>query len=206
MFGYKSDEVIGKQLHLIIPAVLEKDKFHKDFKDFASHGTNWVVGGAFELEVKNKEGNKFMIELSVGSYQENGHWQAVGVMRDATGKAKEKANLQDKIDETEKLNKLMIGRELKMIELKEEIKKLRLGTKKQDVEPIKQSGQENTIFDEGIHVEEGVIHQLHDHFINELKSSTLNNETKTKALQMVETLTADSEKHERLLTELSNAR
>ena len=48
----------------------------------------------------------------------------IGVMEDITDRKNYEVNLKNKIEELSKLNKLMVGREKKMIELKEKIKKL----------------------------------------------------------------------------------
>lgn len=43
---------------------------------------------------------------------------------DITERVKAKKELEDKVDELELMNKLMVGREIKMVELKDKIKKL----------------------------------------------------------------------------------
>lgn len=49
----------------------------------------------------------------------------LGVSRDITERKKKEKELQEKVDELKKANNLMVGRELRMIELKNEIKALR---------------------------------------------------------------------------------
>jgi len=155
----------------------------------------------------SKTGMKWVKTDKIPLYSEEGKIIGIiGFTIDISIQKETEIKLYERVAESEKLNKMMVGRELKMIELKEEIKKLRQGTQKQEVETAGSSDQEETIFDKGIRVEESVIHKLHDHFVNVLKNSTLAIETKSKALRMVEILSADSEKHEGLLTELSNAR
>ena len=48
-----------------------------------------------------------------------------GTIRDISQNKKSEENLKEKMEELEKLNKLMVGRELKMIELKNELNKLK---------------------------------------------------------------------------------
>jgi hypothetical protein len=45
--------------------------------------------------------------------------------RDVTQRVQSEQALKEKMDELERMNKLMVGRELKMVELKEELKKLK---------------------------------------------------------------------------------
>ena len=51
------------------------------------------------------------------------------IIRDITKKKKEEIELQEKLDEFEKANKLMAGREKKMAEIKEEIEEIKRGVR-----------------------------------------------------------------------------
>ena len=125
MFMYKSQEVMGKPLHDIIPLDLNRNKYKQDMGQFAKTGKNWVVGGTFELPVKDKTGRKFFIELSVSSMKLDEKWHAIGTMRDVTKKKEYSEELKNRTEELERMNKLMVGRELKMMELKKEIERLK---------------------------------------------------------------------------------
>jgi hypothetical protein len=50
--------------------------------------------------------------------------------RDITQQKRVEAAIQKRTDEIERLNKVMVGRELKMVELKQEIKRLTMAQKK----------------------------------------------------------------------------
>jgi PAS domain S-box-containing protein len=121
MFGYKQEEVLGKALHTLIPVTLDHEKYKQDMHQFSQTGKTWVVDGTFELPVKKKNNIIFYIELSVSSFKLNGLWYAVGIMRDVTKRRKQAEELLEKSESFEKLNKIMVGRELKMIELKQQL-------------------------------------------------------------------------------------
>jgi len=81
-----------------------------------------------EVEVKHKDGHKFPIFLTASMVQnKKGKPIAmVGIIKDITGRKKAEEGLNDKVHELERVNKLMVGRELRMIELKKEITKLKV--------------------------------------------------------------------------------
>jgi len=124
MFGYTKEEIIGKTLHEIVPATTEhrtkKDRLHT----FQQTGQSDVLGKTLELPVQKKDGTVITIELTIGSLQLKGKWYAVGVMRDISMRKKMEQDLKEKVEELERMNTLMVGRELKMIELKEKLKKM----------------------------------------------------------------------------------
>ena len=124
LFGYEETEVIGKNLHHLIVAKKEHED-DTNINKFTHTGESAVLGKIIELPAKTKTGKIIEIELSISKVKLNNKWHAVGVMRDVTEKMKQESLIADKIAELEKLNSVMTGRELKMIELKEEIAKLR---------------------------------------------------------------------------------
>jgi len=122
MFGYTKDEMIGKTLHQIIPSMQEhrekKDRLH----EFQQTGMSDVIGKSVELPVRKKDGTTLTVELTIGSMHLLGKWYAVGVMRDVTDRKKMEFSLKEKIQELEKMNSLMVGRELTMVQLKEKLR------------------------------------------------------------------------------------
>jgi PAS domain S-box-containing protein len=79
-----------------------------------------------ECIIKNKKGEKIKISKNVGTLRdENGKFiGGIESFEDLSEIKKVQKKLEEKIQELKKMNDLMIGREEKMIELKEKIKKL----------------------------------------------------------------------------------
>jgi PAS domain S-box-containing protein len=122
MFGYKASEVLGKELHNIITTSKEHQKKDNLLK-FGQTGNSSVLGKSIELPVKRKDGKIFQVELTVSRAKLNERWYAIGIMRDITKrKETEELNRQHN-EELERMNRLMVGREIKMMELKKEIEK-----------------------------------------------------------------------------------
>jgi len=117
MFGYSRQEIIGKNLHEIVPAYIDMAKYKQSMAGFDKTGKSPVLGKLLEVEAKRKNGEKFLVELSVSSMQINGQWHAVGIMRDISERKKNEMVLEE-------LNDLMVGREIKMIELKKKVSEL----------------------------------------------------------------------------------
>ena len=93
MFGYKYDEIIGKNLHM----VLAPQKFHeahkKGFSKFKDTGKGAAVGKTLELSALKKDGTEFPIELSMSSVKIKGKWNAIGIVRDITERKKAEEKL-----------------------------------------------------------------------------------------------------------------
>ena len=82
IFGYKSEEIIGKNLHKII---VPKDfyiPYKKGFEKFKSTGEGAAVGRTLELPALRKDGTEFSAELSLSSVKIKGKWNAIGIVRD----------------------------------------------------------------------------------------------------------------------------
>lgn len=123
LFGFTEEEVLGKNLHHIIVTKKEHEKPDRIIR-FGQTGASDVLGKTIELPVKNKKGEVIQIELSVTSVKLFGDWHAVGIMRDIRAKKAAETTIAEKMNQLEKMNDLMVGRELKMIELKKENSRL----------------------------------------------------------------------------------
>ena len=123
MFGYQAAEVLGQNLHQIITAQPE----HRDPKRlaiFGQTGKSDVLSKSLELPVRHKDGHVFTVELTISRTKINDKWHAIGIMRDISARKTSEGELKQHALEMERMNKLMVGREQKMRELKQEIKKL----------------------------------------------------------------------------------
>jgi len=116
LLGYSLEEF----LHLKVSDLTREDKkenSRKSFKEVLKKGyfTN-------EFSLKHKNGKYVLVKLTALKMPDN---QVIAICEDIGPRKKFEKELEEKIKETEKLNKFMVGRELKMIELKKEIKRLR---------------------------------------------------------------------------------
>lgn len=119
LLNLKSTEIAGESLEKMFPQQIffeiKKDLFEK--KSISNK----------EVVILNKEKKEIPVLLSVGLRTDEmgnviGYFFA---FLDITERKKTEQELKRKIEELEKFQKLTIGRELKMIELKKEIEKLK---------------------------------------------------------------------------------
>lgn len=84
----------------------------------------------YELELKGEKGRVIWVQVNESPLIENGKVVGiVGSLTDITALKKTTHQLEEQKEELEKINQLMVGRELKMVDLKEEIARLRQGAK-----------------------------------------------------------------------------
>jgi len=128
---YKPLEIIGKSVKTLF---LEEDKIDKIINESIKKKTV----RSRELTLISKDKKKILVDISV-SVREDKKGNSIGYFASITDiteikkfqesleeQVKERTKeLQDKIRELEKFNRLAVGRELKMIELKKEIEKLK---------------------------------------------------------------------------------
>jgi PAS domain S-box-containing protein len=119
MLGYTAKEVLSlcvRDIHPVesLPAVL------KQFEGLVKRDINV----AKDVPVKRKDGSVFYVDASVAVCVAEGKTYVAGSFRDVTERKIMDGELRDKVVELERFNRLMVGRELKMIELKSEVDSL----------------------------------------------------------------------------------
>ncbi len=124
IFGYRRDEVIGKNLHRFIAPKRYHKMHYTAYEHFKKTGGGGAIGKTLELEANHKEGREFPVELSLSSLKLDGKWHAVGIMRDITERKQAEKELHRTLAETERVNGLMQGREKRVRELKQEVNAL----------------------------------------------------------------------------------
>lgn len=101
ILGYSEEEIIGKDISFILPSGAAR------------------VGG--RAEARKKNGGTVDVEVTVGAYNGDTSKSTTLILRDVTEKMIYEEQLRLRNEELEKLNKLMVGRELRMRELKKQI-------------------------------------------------------------------------------------
>ena len=120
IYGFSVNDYVGKKVGEIgiYPEVTEK----VIIPTIKKRG-RWTG----ELEVKHKNGHKFPILLtaSMVKNRKGKPIAMIGIIKDMAERKKAEIGLKEKINELERVNRLMVGRELRMVELKQEVAKLK---------------------------------------------------------------------------------
>lgn len=82
IFGYRSDEIAGRDLHHILVAPQYLSAYEEGFKMFQDTGTGPMLGKTLELTAIRRDGSEFPVSLAVSALRLNNGWHAVGIVRD----------------------------------------------------------------------------------------------------------------------------
>jgi PAS domain S-box-containing protein len=82
ILGYRADEVLGKPLHQLLTPQRYLGNAVQGFAAFRDSGQGALIGKTIEIEALHKDGREIPVELSISSLKLNGHWHAVGILRD----------------------------------------------------------------------------------------------------------------------------
>ena len=82
IFGYSSEEVMGVDLHKVILWDSCHQEYFEGLAIFMKSGEVPEVHGTLEIEAVKKDGTEFPIEISISTFQVNGEWNAVGIIRE----------------------------------------------------------------------------------------------------------------------------
>ena len=82
IFGYRKEDVTGRDVHHLIADARHLSDFEKGFAHFRMDGRGPAVGKRIEGSALRKDGTRFPVELAVSAMQFRGQWHAVGIVRD----------------------------------------------------------------------------------------------------------------------------
>ena len=84
MFGYHVEEVIGRDIHILLAPSRLHEKINRGIAQFRNTGEGPVIGNVVQSEAIRKDGTEFPVEIAVSPLTLDGRRAAVGVIRDIT--------------------------------------------------------------------------------------------------------------------------
>ena len=101
IFGYTTDEVLGKILHDFLCSEDLRSAHYKAFPRFRVTGRGAAVGKTIELLGLRKDGAEVPVELSLSATQLQDNWHAVGILRDITERKRAELALYEAKEQAE---------------------------------------------------------------------------------------------------------
>ena len=95
LFGYSSEEAMGKAFHEIAAPDAYREKIGPGLKRFAETGQGPVLGTTTEVIARNRAGKEFPVEVTLSSFRMEGEWFAVGTVRDISQRKKAEQALRE---------------------------------------------------------------------------------------------------------------
>ncbi len=84
IFGYKRQEILGKDLHLLVAPGKYHAQYKKGFEKFKQTGQGPLIGKLLELTAIKKDRTEFPIGLSLSATRVGKQWISIGIVRDIT--------------------------------------------------------------------------------------------------------------------------
>lgn len=123
MFGYSSGELIGQPIEVLVPEAVRTGHVEKR-RSYMRNPSKRSMGALANLLGRRKDGSEFSIDISLAPIPLEKKMFALAVVRDRTQRSEMEKQLRREKEKAEALNKMMTGRELRMVELKKEINEL----------------------------------------------------------------------------------
>jgi PAS domain S-box-containing protein len=131
LFGYERHEILGQPIEVLMP-----DKVRERHPGL--RGAYYVdpqtrtMGAGLELTARRRDGSEFPVDIALSPLQTEEGVLVSASVRDVTDRkraqaeiAEQQAKEMERLAELERFQRLTVGRELKMIDLKREIAELR---------------------------------------------------------------------------------
>ena len=109
LFGYKRDEVLGKDLHLLLAPKRLHKRYYEGFKRFTQTGRTNLANRLLQFPAVTKNGHEIYVELSFSVMNLGGEFFALGIIRDITERIeteREKRLLEEKAQKMQLLDSL----------------------------------------------------------------------------------------------------
>lgn len=123
-FGWNADEVLDKPVKDFIIPPRYMEAHQQGFKKFIETGKGENVANIVNVFGLRRDGEEFPLELAISAVKIKNKWHAIAIITDITNRKEAERELRCRMNDLEKFNRLAVGRELTMIELKKEINRL----------------------------------------------------------------------------------
>jgi len=124
VFGYERDDLVGQRLEMLVPESARQDHVARRAGYCAAPGIR-TMGTELRPNGRRRDGSEFPVDIALSYMGSGGAMVVIAAVRDMTLVAEQQAREQERLRELEQFQRLTVGRELKMIELKKEIEYLR---------------------------------------------------------------------------------
>ena len=95
IFGYRSNEALGKNLHELLVPERYLESHRREFKKFLCTGQGNAIGKVLDLKGRRKNGQEIVISLSLSALSLNNEWHAIGIIHDITARKQAELALQN---------------------------------------------------------------------------------------------------------------
>lgn len=189
MFGYSPGEMIGKNVSIVnAPTKKSPEETAKEIIKVLEEKGEWQG----EIENIKKDGTKFWCYANVSMFDHPEYGRVmISIHTDITDRKKAEEKAEKAYDAQKKMNQLMIGRELKMIELKQKIIKLE---NSQNLGPKAEVSWKDK-FMEGEALEEVFVTRVKDPYFQQIDESDLPEDVKKECKNLIQVLIDDSTRH-----------
>ncbi len=120
LLGYSKEEILSMSADQLHPRDLAKETMETGFKKQLMGEIKTI-----ESEILTKDKRRIPVSISASLIKIGDKPYMQGIFRDITERKRIEEEAKKRAEELERMNKLMIGRELKMAEMKKEIEALR---------------------------------------------------------------------------------
>jgi len=114
MFGYRKEEMVGR-------SSIELGIIKKEDREKIKKAVSFTTVFRGEIRMRTRSGEERIFDVSSNVIKLNEGECLLSSLVDMTAKKRSDAELKKKMDELEQFNKIAVGRELRMMELKERI-------------------------------------------------------------------------------------
>jgi PAS domain S-box-containing protein len=104
LFGYATDEVIGKNVNMLMPASDAVDH-DQNIRNYLKTGDAKIIGIGREVIGRNKDGTVFPMRLGIGEMEINGERRFVGTVHDITDRKNVERELVFALEKAENANR-----------------------------------------------------------------------------------------------------